>query len=67
MQEPILLTVEQAAERLAIKRTHLYWLLLSGKLPSVKIGKSRRIPVSAIEEFVDGLLREQVEDLSNGA
>jgi excisionase family DNA binding protein len=47
-----LLTVPEAAEQLHISRVSLYELIRSGQLPSLKIGKSRRIPASALGRFV---------------
>lgn len=55
----LLLTVEEAADRLAIARSHLYLHLQSGRLRSVKIGRSRRVPVADLEAFVAGLRVEQ--------
>lgn len=52
---PLLLTPEQAADALAICRTKVYELISTGRLDSVRIGASRRIPVTALEEFVDRL------------
>ena len=51
----ILVTPEEAAHRLSISRTVLYRLMSSGDIRSVLIGRSRRIPVSAIEDFVADL------------
>ena len=51
----LLLTPEQAAESLAICRTKVYDLMATGQLDSVRIGTSRRIPVAALEEFVQRL------------
>jgi len=48
----LLLTVEEAAEALAIGRTKAYELIDSGALRSVKIGRCRRVPVAAMHEFV---------------
>jgi len=50
-----LLTVEQAAEALAVGRSTLYQLLQAGQLRSVKIGRCRRIPRQSLDEFVRGL------------
>jgi excisionase family DNA binding protein len=50
--EKVLLTVEEAAERLSIGRTKVYELLRAGVLESVTIGRCRRIPVWALEPFV---------------
>ena len=48
----LLLTPEEAARRLSIGRTTIYALMASGDLPSVTIGRCRRIPVSALKSFV---------------
>lgn len=48
----VLLTVEDAAQALALGRTKIYELLETGTLRSVKIGRARRIPVDALHEFV---------------
>jgi excisionase family DNA binding protein len=50
--EPILVTVEEAARMCRISRSVLYELIASREIPSVKIGASRRIPVSALREWV---------------
>jgi excisionase family DNA binding protein len=52
MGDEVLLTVREAARRLGIGRSLLYRLMLDGQVVSVKIGRSRRIPVWALEEFV---------------
>lgn len=53
--DEILLTVDEAARRLGIGRSFLYSLLRSGEVDSVKIGRSRRIPVKALQAFADSL------------
>jgi excisionase family DNA binding protein len=53
----VLLTIEEAAERLSMGRTKVYELVRSGRLESVTIGRSRRVPVAALEPFVTGLRR----------
>ena len=50
--ERLLLTVEQVADTLAIKRTKVYELLSEGELPVIKIGRATRIPASAVREWV---------------
>jgi len=52
---PILLTPEEAATALRIGRTRLYALLADRTIASVRIGHSRRITVSALQEFVSSL------------
>jgi len=52
MTDEILLSVSEAARRLGIGRSLLYRLMLEDQVLSVKIGRCRRVPVWALEEFV---------------
>ena len=52
---PRLLTVPDAARLLGIGRTTAYELISDGKLEIVKIGRSTRVPLDAVDNFVDGL------------
>lgn len=52
MPSTMLLTVEDAARELRIARRRIYVMIREGTLPSVKIGKSRRISRQALEEYV---------------
>jgi excisionase family DNA binding protein len=58
MPEKVLLRPVEAADLLGIGRSRLFELMASGELRSVKIGRSRRVPVVAITEYVDRLLAE---------
>ena len=51
----LLLTVEQAAQRLGIGRTLMYALVKDGNVESVQIGRLRRIPADALSRYVDQL------------
>jgi excisionase family DNA binding protein len=53
------MTVPEAAEALAISRSKLYELLASGAIASIRIDRSRRIPLTALEEYVSRLLAER--------
>jgi excisionase family DNA binding protein len=55
----LLLTVPEAAEALAISRSKLYELLASGAVASIRIEGSRRVPITALEEYVSKLLAER--------
>ncbi|SKA30942.1 DNA binding domain-containing protein, excisionase family [Marinactinospora thermotolerans DSM 45154] len=55
----LLLTVPEAARMLAVSRSKLYELLASGEVRSLRIGGSRRIPVSALNDYVSGLLDQK--------
>jgi len=50
---PILLTIPDAARVLAIGRTTLYELIATGTLDVVRIGRCARIPLAALQAFVD--------------
>ena len=54
-----LLTIDEAARRLSIGRSHIYQQMQVGKLRSVHIGRSRRILETDLEAFVNELLGEQ--------
>ena len=61
-QPAILLTVEEAAQRLRIGRTKMYSLLSTGKVKSVTIGTSRRVPAEALTEYVSALMANSQTD-----
>lgn len=54
-RQQLLITAEEAAQRLSIGRTKVYELIGRGALRSVRIDRSRRIPVDALEEYVRSL------------
>ncbi|MGI5224045.1 helix-turn-helix domain-containing protein [Actinoallomurus sp. CA-142502] len=60
MSEPAVLTVDEAAERLRVSRWTLYNLIRSNQLRTVKIGRRRLIPVSAITECLEQLMEVAV-------
>ena len=55
----LLLTVKESARRLSLARSTLYELVLTRQIESVKIGRSRRIPLDALTDYIDRLRREQ--------
>lgn len=57
-----LLTVEEAARRLAVGRTTLYALIGAGAIDSVKIGRLRRVPADALTGYVSRLGTGQQAD-----
>ncbi|GGU92222.1 hypothetical protein GCM10010182_04260 [Actinomadura cremea] len=58
----LLLTVPEAARALSISRSKLYELLASGTVRSVRIDGSRRIPIDALNAYIDTLM-----DMENAA
>lgn len=58
----LLFTPEHAADKLDMGRTTVYALMASGELRSVKIGRSRRVPAAALEEYVGRLVGQRPTD-----
>jgi excisionase family DNA binding protein len=54
-----LLTVEEAAQRARFGRTMMYDKIRTGEIRSIKIGRLRRIPSDAVDEYIDGLVAAQ--------
>lgn len=48
----LLVTVPDAARRLSISRATCYHLIQRGELLAISIGAARRVPVGALEAFV---------------
>jgi excisionase family DNA binding protein len=53
--DQLLYKPETAGAKLEMGRTAIYHLVKTGELRSVKIGRSRRIPAAALEEYVNRL------------
>lgn len=51
----LLFSVEEAGHLLGIGRTRMFALVREGLVESVKVGRSRRVPKAAIEEFAERL------------
>ncbi|MGW6848627.1 helix-turn-helix domain-containing protein [Streptomyces virginiae] len=58
MRDDELLTVPEAMARLKIGRSALYDLLRSRRLASLTIGRARRIPAHALDDYVQRHLEE---------
>jgi len=51
------LTVEEAARRIGVGRTTMYALIASGEVPSIQIGRLRRIPAQALTDYIAACTR----------
>ena len=56
--EKLLLTVPEAAETLGVSRSHLYSLIQQGRLPTIRLGCSVRIPKAWLERYIEESVRE---------
>ncbi len=61
-QKKLLVSVEEAAVILSLGRNTIYELVLRGRIASIKIGRLRRVPVTALHEFVNQQLLQVKED-----
>lgn len=52
MTAKLLLKAEEVAAALGVSRSQVFILMASGELESVTIGRSRRVPVEAVEAYV---------------
>lgn len=64
--EKRLLSASEAANALGISRSVLYVLMAQGAIGSIKVGRSRRIPAGAVDEFVADRVREERERTAGG-
>lgn len=62
-QAKLLITIDEAAGLLNIRRTLFYRLMREGEILTIKVGRTRRVPVMALREYV---LR-QLADARKGA
>lgn len=51
--EKLLLTPPEAAALIGIGRTRVYDLIARGVLPSLRIGRSVRVPVEGLREWIE--------------
>jgi|1186.fasta_scaffold25362_3 excisionase family DNA binding protein len=55
MTEPLLYRPEAAAAVLGIGRSKLFELITQGQIETVQIGRARRVPAQALEDYVTRL------------
>lgn len=53
---PVLITLNEAAQRLSVCRRTLEREMAAGRFPGVvRIGRARRVPLSALRDYLDRL------------
>lgn len=65
--DALLLTPEQAAAMLQIGRTKLYALMKCGEIPSIPLGRCRRIPRAWLEGYIAAKVAEWEAARASGA
>lgn len=51
--EPLLLTIPQVAIALGISRAKAYQLVQDGTIPTIKLGRNRRVQTAALRRWVE--------------
>ncbi len=51
--EPIVVTPKEAAEILRLSEVSIFKLIREGRIASIKLGRSRRIPLEALKRLVE--------------
>lgn len=51
--QPLLLKPEEAGRLIRAGRSTVYQMIASGELPSVLVGRSRRVPLAALRRWVE--------------
>jgi excisionase family DNA binding protein len=59
MENKILLSPEETCEVLGVKRSTLFKMIETREIPSIKVGRLRRIPVEGIRKWVQKQVEEQ--------
>jgi excisionase family DNA binding protein len=59
--ERMLLKPTEAAEVIGLGRSKTYELISKGLIPSVRIGKSVRVPVAALRNWVEQQIQQSKE------
>ena len=58
LETKLLLSVDKAATLMSLGRSTVYDLVMRQQIASIKVGRMRRIPVSALREYVQKRLTE---------
>lgn len=52
--DPKFLTVAEVAEMMRVSKMTVYRMVHSGELPAARLGRSFRVPLHAVEEYIRG-------------
>lgn len=61
-KDRLLVRPDEAAEALGLSRSRIFEMIADETLPSIKIGKSRRIPYDALKQWVADQMDKQIGD-----
>lgn len=63
---PRFMTVMEVADIMRISKMTVYRLIHSGQLPAIRVGKSFRVPQSAVNQMFDMGLADHSDDKAAG-
>ena len=49
----MLVTIDEAAQAMSVGRTLLYDLMMRKEIASIKVGRVRRVPLAAIDDYIN--------------
>jgi excisionase family DNA binding protein len=52
--DPLLISVQEAAQTLSVGRTSIYQLIKSGELETMKLGRRRLITIQSLRRLTEG-------------
>ena len=58
--ERLLLTIPEVAIRLGLGRSLVYQLVMRGEIDSIKVGRARRVPTVALDQFIHSRMMAEV-------
>lgn len=58
-QKPLFYRIEEVAHLLGLGKSKTYLLVAGGEIPSIRIGKSVRVPVSCLEDWVNRMVSSE--------
>lgn len=61
--DKLLLRPVEAADAIGISRSKTYELIASGELPSISVGGSKRVPVVALQQWIDRQLETTAKEV----
>lgn len=62
MTEKMLLRASELVDALGVSRAKVYEMIASGELPSVRIGRSVRVPAASLERWIEVRLQTSSDE-----
>lgn len=63
---PRFMTVTEVAELMRVSKMTVYRLIHGGEMPAIRVGKSFRVPESAVQQMIDAQISDWADELHLG-